>query len=147
MVSVELVARKPPVPAAEPVAPAVEPAGRSRTIPLVLVGWVVIGVAGFAVFGALGRGEESDLKQDCAPQCSDQQVSSVRTKYLVGDISLGVGVLALAAGPTSFSGPSMPSRANEPASSLISAQPRTRLGHPADSLLARAAAALERRSL
>jgi hypothetical protein len=36
------------------------------------------------------------LRNSCAPKCSDSAVSQVRTKLLVADISLGVGVVSLA---------------------------------------------------
>jgi hypothetical protein len=58
-----------------------------------------LGVAGIAAFAALGldaRAEEEDLKL-CRPNCSDGAVSSVRTRYTLSNVSLGVGVAALGA--------------------------------------------------
>ena len=80
--------------------PPSEPAtadGASNTMPIVLGAVGLAGVAGFATFAVLGREQESDLQASCAPECTDSEVAPVRTKYLVADISLGVGVLGLAA--------------------------------------------------
>ena len=69
--------------------------------------WVVwplggVGVAGigtFAYFGLAGRAEENSLrgKSGCAPFCTPAQLEPVQTKFLVANVSLGVGVVALAA--------------------------------------------------
>lgn len=63
----------------------------------VLGGVGVAGIAVFATFGALGLSEKSDAETSCAPNCSDDEVDSIRTKFIVGDIGLGVGVASLAA--------------------------------------------------
>jgi hypothetical protein len=62
---------------------------------------VVLGVAGFvalgsfAVFGITGLNEKSRLRGVCSPHCTDAQVSKLKTDYVVGDVSLGVGLIAL----------------------------------------------------
>lgn len=60
-----------------------------------------LGVAGLAAFTALGldaRAEEKDLRRSgCSPNCSEGSVSSVRTRYTLANVSLGVGVAALGA--------------------------------------------------
>jgi hypothetical protein len=59
-----------------------------------------LGVAGLAAFTALGldaRAEEKDLRTTCRPNCSEGAVSSVRTRYTLANVSLGVGVAALGA--------------------------------------------------
>jgi hypothetical protein len=43
--------------------------------------------ASFAIFGISGRSDESDLSRTCRGQCSPDQVSAVRRKYLVADLS------------------------------------------------------------
>jgi hypothetical protein len=63
----------------------------------VLGGVGVAGIALFGTFGALGLSEKSDAEETCAPNCDDDTVSSIRTKFVVGDIGLGVGVASLAA--------------------------------------------------
>jgi hypothetical protein len=71
--------------------------GGTNALPIVLGAVGVAGVAGFATFAVVGREQESDLQATCAPHCTDAQVAPVRTKYLVADVSLGVGILGLAA--------------------------------------------------
>jgi hypothetical protein len=63
----------------------------------VLGGIGVAGIAVFATFGALGLSEKSDAETTCAPNCTDDEVGSIRTKFIIGDIGLGVGVASLAA--------------------------------------------------
>jgi hypothetical protein len=88
-----------PAPVAPPAAPTPSPpaAERSHTLPLVLGGVGILGVGAFATFAVLGREQETELSGSCEPNCTDAQVAPVRTKYLVADISLGVGIASLAA--------------------------------------------------
>jgi hypothetical protein len=60
------------------------------------------GVIGFAVFGALGKSRESDLKDSCSPRCSSDDIDSVKSKYHLADISLGVGIVGLGTGVALF---------------------------------------------
>jgi hypothetical protein len=60
-----------------------------------LLGVGVAGLAGFGVFAALGKSKQSDLEGSCSGHCSDADVSPMKTSYLIGDISAGVGVAAL----------------------------------------------------
>lgn len=61
------------------------------------------GIVGFAVLGLVGKSEESHLDNlRCAPHCSQGDVDAIRTKYVLADVSLGVGLAALAAGVTLF---------------------------------------------
>jgi len=67
----------------------------------VLGGVGVVGLAGFATFGILGKGDVDDMKKPlaeggCAPSCSDDRVDSAKRKLLIADISLGVGVAGIA---------------------------------------------------
>ena len=66
-------------------------------LPYALGGVGVLGLAGFALFGLEGKSEKSDRERTCAPECSDADVRSIRDKFHVADVSLGVGVLALGA--------------------------------------------------
>lgn len=59
-----------------------------------LVGVGVAGLVGFTWLGLNARSHESDLKE-CRPGCSTGRVDSVRKRYLLSNISLGVGVVAL----------------------------------------------------
>jgi hypothetical protein len=80
------------------------PLGPARSVPrlaYVLGGVGLAGLATFGVFAALGESQfQSDLNS-CAHSgatgCSNSEVQSVRTKMLAADISLGAGILSLAA--------------------------------------------------
>lgn len=69
--------------------------GNVPTMTWILGGVGVLGLASFTYFSLDGLGKESDLK-DCKPNCPHDDVQSTKTSYLIGDISLGVGVAALA---------------------------------------------------
>jgi hypothetical protein len=71
------------------------PRARTNVLPYALTGVGVLGVAGFAMFGLLGNNHEGDLKSSCAPNCQSGQVDSVKTKYLLADACLGVGLVSL----------------------------------------------------
>lgn len=67
-----------------------------RTVAYVLGGVGVLGLASFAYFGLKGKSDESTVRNSgCAPNCSSAQVDPIKTKYLIADISLGVGVVSL----------------------------------------------------
>jgi len=71
--------------------------GRTPTAAYVLGGVGLVALGAAAVFGATGKSKEDDLQKTCAPNCSDDDVSSMNTRYLVADISLGVGIVSLGA--------------------------------------------------
>lgn len=81
-----------PVPAAEPKAPRERP---TPTIVYPLLGVGALGVAGFATFGLIGKSKEDKLKTSCSPNCTDDDLSPMKTQYLIGDIALGVGAASL----------------------------------------------------
>lgn len=66
----------------------------------VLGGIGVVGLAGFGYFALDGRSKVDDLDK-CKPDCPHDDVQAARRSFLIGDISLGVGVAALA-GATYF---------------------------------------------
>jgi hypothetical protein len=76
--------------------PALAPKRPLSLAPLVLVGVGAAGLGSFAGFALAGYRQENSLSNRCAPRCTDAEVQSVRRKYLLADISLGVGVGALA---------------------------------------------------
>lgn len=80
------------VAAKEPISPT--KSGRGW-LPYGLGGLGVLGVTGFAVLGMLGNRDLDEREARCAPSCSDADVSSVRTKYYLADVSLGVGIISL----------------------------------------------------
>jgi hypothetical protein len=61
-----------------------------------LIGVGVAGLAGFTWLGLKARSREEELN-DCKPNCSDGRVNSVEKRYLLANVSLGVGVAALGA--------------------------------------------------
>jgi hypothetical protein len=72
-----------------------ESRGEFRPVPVstyLLLGAAGAGVAGFGIFGL-----RSTSKQDeCAPECSNAEVDRIKLDSLLADVSLGVGLLALA---------------------------------------------------
>jgi hypothetical protein len=71
-----------------------------RPFPILPVSLGALSVVSLGVFGVVGATAVSDynsLNHDCAPRCSSDQIDSVRTRFLVADIALVVGVLAGAA--------------------------------------------------
>jgi hypothetical protein len=80
------------------------PPGPPTRGPLPWVVWPLggLGVAGigtFTYFALEGKAEENTLrgKTGCAPKCTSAQLEPVETKFLVANVSLGVGIVALAA--------------------------------------------------
>jgi hypothetical protein len=64
-------------------------------VPAIVVGSVgVLALGSFAFFGISGKSDVDDLQQ-CKPKCKEDDVSSARTKLIIADISLGVGVVSL----------------------------------------------------
>lgn len=68
----------------------------------VLGGIGVLALGSFTTFALLGKAQKSDLEKTCAPTCTDEEVGRVRTKLLIGDISLVTGIVALGAATTFF---------------------------------------------
>jgi hypothetical protein len=65
-------------------------------VPSVVVGSVgVVALGAFVFFGVSGKSDVSGMESSCKPNCAESDVSAARTKLLVADISLGVGVVAL----------------------------------------------------
>lgn len=69
--------------------------GGSLILPIALAGVAAVGIGGFIIFGLSGKSDVDKL-QDCKPNCSTDDVDSARTKLIIADISLGVGVVAAA---------------------------------------------------
>jgi hypothetical protein len=76
------------------------PAPRAKQTPVaayVLAGVGVAALGSFAAFAITGKSAESAM-DGCKPACTQAQVDKMRLRYLLADISLGVGVAALGVG-------------------------------------------------
>lgn len=73
-----------------------ESANQQSVVPLVVSGAVAaVGVAGFTIFGLMGKSDRDALANSCAPTqtCASSDVSAAQTKWIVADVSLAVGVI------------------------------------------------------
>ena len=82
------------LPRAAPQGP--EPPRPSRAAPLVLGGLGLVSLGAFAYLGATGKADEDELKK-CKPTCDPGRVDEVSRRYLLANLGLGVGVVALGA--------------------------------------------------
>ena len=64
-------------------------------VPLTVLG--AVGAASFTFFALRGRAIEQDLRDECAPNCSDDRSRKVLHYYIVADASLGISLLSLGA--------------------------------------------------
>ncbi len=70
----------------------------TRPTPTMVYPLLGLGIAGLATYGVLaglGKTEQGRLEETCAPSCTDDDMSSMKRMYLIGDISAGVGAAAL----------------------------------------------------
>ena len=70
---------------------------RSPALALVFGGIGVAALGSFAYFGVTGKADINELRSSCAPHCEQSQVDDAKRKLLIADISLGVGIVGLAA--------------------------------------------------
>lgn len=64
-----------------------------------LAGLGAAALGSFAFFGLSGHADAEDLRGGCGrtASCAESDVDAARTKYIVADVSLGVGIVALGA--------------------------------------------------
>ena len=86
---------KPPAPRAVQGAPASE--APSRVLPYALLGAGALGLAGFTSFALLGNSDKHELERTCSPDCTASQANAVHTKYVIADVSLAIGTVAIGA--------------------------------------------------
>lgn len=93
--------------------PGVAPAARPTPVLTYVLGGVgLAGLAAFTAFSISGFVQKGDLDSSCRPSCPDADVDRMQRTFLVGDISLSVGVVALAAATIVYlTRPSAPSTA------------------------------------
>jgi hypothetical protein len=60
-----------------------------------LAGLGALGAIGFAVLDIQGNHRKADLEHSCSPYCQSSQVDEVKTKYLLADTCLAVGLVSL----------------------------------------------------
>jgi hypothetical protein len=90
-------------------------------------GFALAAFASEAYFGLSGLGDRStDLGPGgCAPHCGDTEKSSIQTKFIVADVSLGVGLVSAGlAAYFFFSSRGAPSPSSAPAEAAIRFAPR-----------------------
>jgi hypothetical protein len=85
-VSVPSIHPPPPVPTHRPV----------PTVVYALGGAAILATAGFVALGLSGIADKDKFEKTCAPFCSNGESSQVTTKFLLADVSLGIGVVSLA---------------------------------------------------
>lgn len=78
------------------------PAPELRVQPTPVAAYVLAGVGvaalgSFAAFAIAGKSAESDMDA-CKPYCAQSKADKMRLRYLLADISLGVGIVSLGAG-------------------------------------------------
>jgi hypothetical protein len=79
-----------------PSGPAPAEGGGGSLVPAIIVGSIgVVALGSFAIFGLGGKSDVSDLEKNCKPHCAQSDVDAAKTKLLIADISLGVGIVAL----------------------------------------------------
>jgi len=100
-----LVAQPPRQPGQNPVS-AAAPSSSRRTLAYVLGGVGIAALAGGGYFAWSGHSRKGELSETCAPACTEEQVDSVRSQYLIGDILLGVGIASLGTGAYFYFTPS-----------------------------------------
>jgi hypothetical protein len=72
------------------------PQEEGSLVPALVVGGIgILALGSFTLFGIQGKNEVDDL-QKCKPRCAESDVDKARTKLIIADISLGVGIVALA---------------------------------------------------
>ena len=84
---------KQPTPPAVQGAPASE--AHSRVVPYALLGVGALGLAGFTTFALLGNSDKHELERTCSPDCTTSQANAVHAKYVVADVSLAIGSVAI----------------------------------------------------
>jgi hypothetical protein len=62
-----------------------------------LIGVGAFGLVGFTWLGLSARSTEKELQRTCKTECNKARVDAMGTRYVLANVSLGVGVLALGA--------------------------------------------------
>ena len=97
VVSADFKTKQPDAPKPQSLPPAPVYARPTPAGTYVLLGVGVLGAAGFATFASIGKTKQNQLDNDCTKlmTCTDADLKPMKTMYLIGDISAGVGAAAL----------------------------------------------------
>jgi hypothetical protein len=98
-----------------------------KTLAYVLLGVGVVGIGGFAYFGLTANSDKDELACADTKTCSDDDLAPIRQKYLIADISLGVGLVSLGVGTyllLSGGGKTSPAPAEQSANVRFDVMPR-----------------------
>jgi hypothetical protein len=68
----------------------------------VLGGVAAVGFGTFVAFRVVGANQFEAFERDCKPNCTDSEVNSVRQKYAISNIALGIGSVAAVAAVTVY---------------------------------------------
>lgn len=79
-------------------------------LPLILGGVSVAALGTFVGMGLSGRAAYRNLESGCAPKCAETDIDRVRTRFVVADVALVIGVASALAGGTLWWLESRPSR-------------------------------------
>ncbi|MDB4937015.1 MAG: hypothetical protein JWP87_3987 [Labilithrix sp.] len=71
--------------------------GGSLAGPLIVGGVGVVALGAATAFWLMGNADLDDAKARCQNGCPDSDADSAKQKHLIGDIALGVGIVAIAA--------------------------------------------------
>jgi hypothetical protein len=52
------------------------------------------GLGAFVFFAATGLSERAELRERCAPFCTDDDVAGMRTRFIAADVSLAIAAAA-----------------------------------------------------
>jgi hypothetical protein len=85
-----------PVAPVAPVAPQPEPKRGVPVLSFVLGGVGIAALGSFTYFRLTAVSDYNDYNSTCAPTCNPDDVDKVRTKFLISNVSLGVGIASLA---------------------------------------------------
>jgi hypothetical protein len=87
----------PPKPSGEPWRPKSEPEkGKGPPALAWIFGGIgIVGIGAFTGLAISGSSEKDRLRGVCSPNCTDDQVGSVKGQYIAADVSLGIGIVAL----------------------------------------------------
>lgn len=97
LVKVVIAASAPP-PAALPSSSEQPPESGIPTTSLVLGAVGVVALGSFGYFALTGLSRENEIRDsNCKPNCDEDEVADVDRSYLIADISLGIGLVALTA--------------------------------------------------